>query len=65
MILSRVRLWLKTGFELVIGFINHRQVVTTNNYYSIADLDNLQSLHTNLLSLFPIVFTIRFLAKDL
>jgi hypothetical protein len=30
-----------------------------------ADLHNLQSLHTNLLSLFPLVFTIRFLAKDL
>jgi hypothetical protein len=34
------------GFELVIGFTNHLQVLTTNNYYIIADL---QSLHTNLL----------------
>jgi hypothetical protein len=39
------------GFGLVIGFINHLHVVTTNNYYTIADLHNLQSLHTNLLSL--------------
>jgi hypothetical protein len=37
------------GFGLVIGFTNHLQVVTTNNYYTIADLYNLQSLHTNLL----------------
>jgi hypothetical protein len=42
---------------LVIGFINHLQVVTTNNYYTIVALHNLQSLHTNLLSLFPLVFT--------
>jgi hypothetical protein len=38
-------------FGSVNGFINHLQVVTTNNYYTIADLHNLQSLHTNLLSL--------------
>jgi hypothetical protein len=55
-ILSRV--WgLKTGFGLVIGCINHLQVVTTINYYTIAHSQNLQSLHTNLLSLFPLVFT--------
>jgi hypothetical protein len=57
--------WLKTGFGFVIGFINHLQVVTKNNYYTIADLHNLQSLHTNLLSLFPLYTTIRFLATDL
>jgi hypothetical protein len=50
------------GFGLVIGCINHLHVVTTNNYYTITDLHNLQSLHTNLLSLFPPIFTIRFLA---
>jgi hypothetical protein len=46
-------------------FIEHSQVVTTNNYYTIADLHDLQSLHTNLLSLFPLVFTVRFLAQEL
>jgi hypothetical protein len=46
-------------------FIGSSQVVTTNNYYTIADLQNLQSLHTNLLSLFPLVFIIRFLETDL
>jgi hypothetical protein len=56
--------WLERWFELVIGFINHLQVVTTNNYYTIAYLHNLQSLHTNLLSLFPVVYPIRFLATD-
>jgi hypothetical protein len=55
----------KTGIGLVIGFINHLQVITTNNYYAVADLHNSQSHHTNLLSLFPLVFTIRFLATDL
>jgi type IV secretory pathway TrbD component len=56
--------WLQKGFGLVTGFINNLQVVTTNNYYTIADLHNLQSLHTNL-SLCPLIFTIRFLATDL
>jgi hypothetical protein len=56
---------LKMGFGLVIGSINHLQVVTTNNYDTIAGLHNLQSLHTNLLSLFPLVFSSRFLATDL
>jgi hypothetical protein len=49
----------------MIGFINHQQVVTTTNNYTTADLQNLQSLHINLLSLFPLDFTIRFLAMDL
>jgi hypothetical protein len=31
-------------------FIGSSPVVTTNNYYTIADLHNLQSLHTNLLA---------------
>jgi hypothetical protein len=30
--------WLSTGFELDIGFIDHLQVVTTNNYNKIANL---------------------------
>jgi hypothetical protein len=47
------------------GYINYLQAVTTNNCYTIADLHNLQSLRTNLLSLFPLVFAIRFLATDL
>jgi hypothetical protein len=59
--------WLvtETGFGLVIGFINHSQVVTTINYNIVPDLHNLQSLHYNLLGLFPLVFTIYFLATDL
>jgi hypothetical protein len=57
--------WLKTGFGLVIGFTNHLQVVTTINYYTIADLHILQSLHTNLLGIFPLVFTLRFLTLGL
>jgi hypothetical protein len=44
-------------------FIGSSPVVTTNNYYTIDDLHNLQSLHINLLTLFPLVFTIRFLAR--
>jgi hypothetical protein len=49
----------------MIWFINNLQIVTAINYYTIADLRNLQSLHTNLLSLFLLFFTIRFLATDL
>jgi hypothetical protein len=49
---------------LVVGFINHLQVAATNNCYTIADLHNLQSLHINPLSIFPLVFTVRFLATD-
>jgi hypothetical protein len=44
-------------------FIGSSPVVTTNNYETIADLHGLQRLHTNHLSLFPLVFTIRFLAR--
>jgi hypothetical protein len=32
------------GLRLVIGFINHLQVVTTNIYYITADLHDLHSL---------------------
>jgi hypothetical protein len=38
-------------------FIDHLQVVTTINYNPIADFHNLQSLHINLLRLFPLIFT--------
>jgi hypothetical protein len=41
------------GFGLVTGFIDHLQAVTTNNYNTVTDLHNLQSLHTNL---FPLLF---------
>jgi hypothetical protein len=47
---------LKTGFGLVIGFVSNLQVITTINYYTIAALHNLQSLHTNLCSLSALVF---------
>jgi hypothetical protein len=63
-ILSRV-LVTETGFGLVTVFINRLQLVITNNYNTVPDLHNLQSLHYNLLRLFPLVFTIRFLATDL
>jgi hypothetical protein len=38
-------------------FIKHLEIVTTNNYYTLADLHNLRSLYTNLFSLSPLVFT--------
>jgi hypothetical protein len=37
--------------------IGYLQVVTTYNYNTIADLHNLQPLHTNFLSLSALVFT--------
>jgi hypothetical protein len=36
-----VREWLYMCFELVTGFIEMLQIVTTGNYSAIADLDNL------------------------
>jgi hypothetical protein len=63
-VLSRI-LVTETGFGLVFGLINRLQLVTTNNYNTVPELHNLQSLHYNLLSLFPLVFTILFLATDL
>jgi hypothetical protein len=33
---------LQTGFGLDIGYIDHFQVVTTNNYYTVADFHTLQ-----------------------
>jgi hypothetical protein len=64
LIVSRV-LVTKTGFGLVIGFINCLQVATTITCNTVPDLHNLQSLHYNLLSLVPFAFTIRFLARDI
>jgi hypothetical protein len=63
-ILSRI-LVTEMGFGLVFGFINRLQLATTNNYNTVPDLRTLKSLQYNLLSLFPLVFTIRFLATDL
>jgi hypothetical protein len=48
---------LETPFGLVIGFIKNILVVTTISYYTIARLHNLQSLHSNLLSLSALVLT--------
>jgi hypothetical protein len=45
------------GLGLVIGFIDHLQVVTTIYYYIISALHNLQSLHINLFSLSALVFS--------
>jgi hypothetical protein len=53
------------GFGLVITFIGYLEAVTRNNYNKIVDIHNLQSLHINLLSLFPLALTIRFLVTDL
>jgi hypothetical protein len=57
MILSHVSQSLRRGFGLVIRFINNLQMLTTMNYYTIAALHNLQSLHTNLFSLSALVLT--------
>jgi hypothetical protein len=58
-IMSRV-LVTKTGSGLVIGFINRLQLVTTNNYNTVPNFHS-----TSTPRLFPLVFTIRFLATDL
>jgi hypothetical protein len=48
-----------------IGFTEYIQIVSAINYYIVADLHNLQSLHINLLGLFLLVFIIRFLTTVL
>jgi hypothetical protein len=48
---------LRRGFRFVIGFIGYLQVITTINYYIIAALHNVQSLHTNIFRLSALVFT--------
>jgi hypothetical protein len=55
--LSRVTVTIRHGFGSATGFINNLQVVTTISYYTIAALYNLQSLHTKLFSLSPLVYT--------
>jgi hypothetical protein len=45
--------------------LSSSQLQFVNDTVTIVNLHNLQSLNTNLLSLFPLVFTIRFLATDL
>jgi type IV secretory pathway TrbD component len=40
--------WLRRGFGLVIWFINHLQVVTTINYYTITDFHTTK--HSTLIS---------------
>jgi hypothetical protein len=41
----------------VSRFIDHSQVVTTNNYYTVADIHTTNHSTLSLLSLFPLVFT--------
>jgi hypothetical protein len=43
-------------FGLVNRFIDHLQVVTTNNYYMFADFHTTNHLTLSLLSLLPLVF---------
>jgi hypothetical protein len=48
---------LRCGFGSVIGFTGYLQGVTTINYYTIAALHNVQSLHTKIFSLSALFFT--------
>jgi hypothetical protein len=43
------------AFGLIIGFIDHLQVVTTNNDYAIVDFHAVNPSTLSLLSLFPLV----------
>jgi hypothetical protein len=49
---------------LVIGFIDHSQVVTTTKYNIPDDSDTTNHSTLNLLSVLSLVFNIRFLATD-
>jgi hypothetical protein len=44
------------GFGLVIGFTDHVQVITTNNYNTVADFHTTNHSTLNLLSLLALVF---------
>jgi hypothetical protein len=44
-------------FGLVIGFIDHLQVIATNNYYTTADFHTTNHSTLSLLSPLPLVFT--------
>jgi hypothetical protein len=56
---------IRTGFGLEIGFINLVHLVTTNNYKPVTDFLLYKALHAKLLSLFPLVFTIRISTQTL
>jgi hypothetical protein len=45
----------REGVGLVNNFIDHLQVVTTNNYYTIADFHTTNHYILSFLSLFPLV----------
>jgi hypothetical protein len=63
-ILSRVLVTIG-GFGMVIGFIDHSQVVTRTKYNTLADSHITNHATLNLLSVLSLVFTVRFLATDL
>jgi hypothetical protein len=50
-------LLLKTPLGLLIGLFNNLPIVTTINYYTVAGLHTLQTLHNNLFTLPSVVFT--------
>jgi hypothetical protein len=55
----------RMGFGLVIGFISHLQLVTTITYNTVTDFHSIKHSTPIFSVLFPLVFTIRFLATDL
>jgi hypothetical protein len=62
--LSRV-LVIIDGVRLVIGFIDHSQVVTTTKYNTLVDSHITNHSTLNLLGVLSVVFTVRFLSTDL